>query len=114
MSDATDKLSSEEFLDSLTGFEEISVRNKFEADILHLAGSSPTMFTRALAFVLHKRDGHNDTEAWKYAMGLSLRECNGLFAEEKDADDDGDDEGKGDASDDDLQPTQLTTLRTSA
>jgi hypothetical protein len=71
----------EETFDSLTGFDEIAIAQRFGRSVGDLATSDPSMFGRALVFVIKRRDGANDEEAWNAAMGLSMKGFTEFFAE---------------------------------
>jgi hypothetical protein len=74
----------EEVFDSLTGFDEMAITQHFGKTINDLAGD-PTMFGRALAFVVERRGGASDDEARTTVLGMALKDVTGYFAEETDA-----------------------------
>jgi len=59
----------EEMAGSLTGFDEIAIEQSFKRPLTEL---SETMQARALAFVLARRKGSTDTEAYGYCMRSTL------------------------------------------
>lgn len=77
----TDMTATEVF-ESLTGFDEIAIAQKFGTDVTVLADTKPTMFMRALVYVLKRRDGMTDAEAKNAAMGLTLKAAEGYFADD--------------------------------
>jgi len=80
------KLSAEETFESLTGFDEIAISQAFKADVSDLAQNRATTFTRALYFVLLRRDGKSDTDAKKTALETRLGDVLDNFADEDDVD----------------------------
>jgi hypothetical protein len=85
------KPSIEEVTRSLTGYDELAIQKHFKADWTALAETSPVAVTRALVFVMERRRGLTDQDAYKAAMGLTIGECTARFADT----DEQDDEGKG-------------------
>lgn len=75
-------MTGEEMFESLTGFEEIGISNHFGAEVGNLAEAKPTMFLRAMVFTHLTREGLNAHEAKNRAMGMTLKECNGYFADD--------------------------------
>lgn len=73
----------EEFLDSLTGFDEIAIEKAFGADITSLLTKQATMSMRALVFVARRRDGLSDAEARKSVMEAPLSEVKAFFPDEE-------------------------------
>ena len=76
--------------ESLTGFDEIAIEKWFTGELSTLSG---TKSMRALAFVLARRDGKADKEAYGDAMRATLKEITESFAD-IDTGDEGDDAGK--------------------
>ena len=76
----TDK-TAEEVLDSLTGFDEMAIKQHFGAPISDLA-TDQSMLARALVFVLRRRDGNSDDDARNQVLAMSLKEILGFFSEE--------------------------------
>lgn len=66
-----------EVMGSLDGWEEIAVERFFGADAL--ASDSETKVCRMLLFVLERRDGALDDEAYKTAMGARLSDLKAIF-----------------------------------
>jgi hypothetical protein len=83
-----EKLTAEEAAESLTGFDEIAIEQMFRKDISDLSG---TMSMRAIMFVLYRRNGQSDSDAFRAVMAAPLKEIQAGFAEV--------DEGKADGSD---------------
>jgi len=69
----------EEVFDSITGFDEIAISTHFGRTIQDLAETEPSMFGRALVFVVKRREGLEDAEARKAALTMTLKECNEDF-----------------------------------
>jgi len=72
----TDKIDASELANSFTGFDEIAIRQRFGASAEDL---SSTMLTRAVMFIIHRRDGAKDSDAYRSAMNLTLGELGDLF-----------------------------------
>lgn len=73
-----------EHLDSLTGFEELAIAQHFGFDITTLLDRSPSMAGRALIFSVHAREKETSpSDAYKAAMGLTMREVDDYFAAEE-------------------------------
>jgi hypothetical protein len=69
----------EESAESLTGFDEIAIQRQFGKEVGDL---SATMSTRALVFVKALRENGSDaTAAYHTAMGMSLKDVMGSFAD---------------------------------
>lgn len=88
-----------EYLESLTGFEEIAVAKAFGEDPMALK-ERPSTLLRALVFVDHKRQGKRDPEAKQAALELTIGDLGNYFADEEpdlDPDDPDTDEGKDDS-----------------
>jgi hypothetical protein len=75
------KQSVDEIAGSLTGFDEIAIQQMFRGDMSDL---SPTMTARALVFVLKRREGLSDKDAYSAVMHLPLGEVNDSFGIEGD------------------------------
>ena len=73
-------ITSDEMLDSLTGFDEVAI-SKWFGDIAGLVEGG-SMFGRSLVFVMKRREGASDADAHGAAMSLTLREVNDYFADE--------------------------------
>lgn len=78
------KVTADEFLESMNGFDEIAIEQRFGDDVLNLAQKQPTRFTRALVFVLLRRDGKSDAEAYQSVMEMGLGAVQNYFADEED------------------------------
>lgn len=76
------QISTEEMIESLTGFEEIAIAKAFGGEVFDLAQTKQTMFVRSLVFVHFKREGDDDKRAKEKAMGLTLGEAQGYFSDE--------------------------------
>lgn len=82
---ATD-MTGEEMFESFTGYDEIAVAKAFGLEVGSLANEKPTMFLRCMVFVHLRRQGKTDVEAKDVVMNMSLKECNGYFAENEEVD----------------------------
>lgn len=67
----------EDITGSLNGFDELAIEKKFGKELGSLNG---TMTLRALVFVLERRNGKEDREAYNEAMRRTLIECRDTFA----------------------------------
>ncbi|MGL5928600.1 MAG: hypothetical protein ACRCY8_06670 [Dermatophilaceae bacterium] len=63
-------MDAQEFVLSLSGFDEIAIEKAFGSDLEGLTGQK-TM--RALSFVKHRRDGKSDVEAYEACMSESQK-----------------------------------------
>jgi len=79
---ATKKPTLKEVSQSLTGFDEIAIKQKFSTSLAQLSQDDATQFARALAFVLERRDGKNDAEAYHIVQTDTLAKINARFREE--------------------------------
>lgn len=79
----------QEVAESLTGFDEIAIKQKFGMALKPLGDEDQTQFLRALVFVLRRRDGKQDAEAFHLAQAATLSEVSAQFqqpGEEAEAD----------------------------
>lgn len=67
--------------ESLTGFDEIAITHHFGHTIADLAQTNASMFVRALVFIIKRREGATDEDARNAAMGMTLKDSTGFFAE---------------------------------
>lgn len=88
------KLTASEVVQSLTGFDEIAIEQKFGDDISVIGSKSVGKFGRALGFILLRRSGMKDAEALTRVQGMTRAEVDELFANESDADLPGSEAGK--------------------
>lgn len=82
---ADDLIDSEEVFRSMTGFEEIAVEQCFRRRVRSLA-EDETMLMRAIMFVVRKREGMADPDAFRSTMLDRLDDLTARF--KKPADDD--------------------------
>lgn len=75
---------------SIDGFEQIAIRQTFRERLDQLAADG-TMFMRALLFVVAKRAGMNDGDAYRNVMLLPLDEVVGRFKSDGEPDEDDED-----------------------
>lgn len=74
-----------EVLDSVTGFDEIAVKQKFGAPLSELMKSDGLQGARALIFVMEKHDGKSDPEAFHVCQSLRVADVNDRFSTEDSA-----------------------------
>ena len=67
-------LTAEEVLDSLTGHDEVAIAHHFGQTWTSLAEADSSMLSRALAFIVKRREGATDDDARNAAMGLTVKE----------------------------------------
>lgn len=72
------KPSVEETFLSVNGFDDIAVEQKFGKELSDL---SPVKTTRALVFVLKRRDGSSDADAFRAVMEMGLGDLNECFSD---------------------------------
>lgn len=83
----TEQLSFTDIINSLTGYEETEIENRFGAPIADLL-ENITRAGRALIFIVEKRATGKSEASYKTAMSLKLSEVNDRFkSEDEDADD---------------------------
>jgi hypothetical protein len=92
----------EEVLESLTGFDEMAIKQHFGSTVSDLAGDQ-TMLGRGLVFVLKRRDGLNDDDARNAALGMPLKDITSYFADE--SEESGKDEPSSELSPETSQPS---------
>lgn len=78
----TDKLTGRDIADSMTGFDEIAIAQRFGRTAADLAQNDGSMFLRSLIFVAKRREGLSDDEAWNAALGLPMKEAGEFFAQD--------------------------------
>lgn len=83
-------LTSDEVYFTLTGFEEQAISKEFAESPLILSRQDRLRWLRAMAFVVMKRDGQKDKDAFKAAMEMPLGEIVKFFNQAEQSD-----EGKG-------------------
>lgn len=74
----------EEVAESLTGFDEIAVTKHFGVDVYMDSETKPVLIQRALVFILKRRDGLTDTDAYQAAMSMPLSEVSDYCAKAED------------------------------
>lgn len=72
----------QEVSESLTGFDEIAIKQKFGDTLKRLGDDDQTQFLRALVFVLRRRDDKSDAEAYHLAQSLTLGEVADEFSQD--------------------------------
>lgn len=81
--DAETKVTVEEMIESLTGFEEIAIKKAFDSDIFNLLNTAPTTAGRALVFIDKKRSGLSDKDAKNEALEMRLKDVDDYFEDEE-------------------------------
>lgn len=66
---------------SLTGYDELAIAKHYGADVVELQ-ERPLMFLRALMFVMERRGGAKDAEAYRIAMSATGAEVNDYFPDD--------------------------------
>lgn len=79
--ETTERLDPQSLARSVDGFEKIAIRQLFRQRFDELAADG-AMFMRALLFVIHKRDGQADPDAFRNSMLLPLGAVVARFADE--------------------------------
>ncbi|GAA1977495.1 hypothetical protein GCM10009798_43390 [Nocardioides panacihumi] len=77
-------MTADDFFESLTGFDEIAIKQHFGASVSNLK-DEPMDFMRALVFVAERREGKTDIQAKDAALTLTVREVLAYFPAEMDA-----------------------------
>lgn len=95
----------EELGRSLTGFEELAIHKAFGRVVDELTG---TMTLRAMLFILRKREGTADKDAYQQVMSMPLGEVSEQFTIPGTADDDSGKEQGG--SGDGLPPSSVSEV----
>jgi hypothetical protein len=91
-------MTAEDFVGTLSGWDEIAIEKAFGEDFLTLRKRGTTM-VRALVFVAFKRQGQKHDEAYRSAMDMPMSDLENYFAEEEpelDPSEPETDQGKGD------------------
>jgi hypothetical protein len=81
MTDNAELIDPDEIARSLTGFEEIAIENMFRKAV-HVLADDGTAMMRALLFVLEKRDGMADVDAFRKVMLMRLDDVVARFAQD--------------------------------
>lgn len=92
-----------EFMESLTGFDEIAMEKHLGVDVYTEGEAKPMRMMRALAFVVHRRAGLTDVQAKEAALSMPVAAVNAMFAdnsEDVDPSDPDSESGKGDSEPD--------------
>lgn len=66
---------------SLTGFDEVAITKFFGVEYTELE-DRPMMFLRTLMFIVERRGGTKDSEAYKAAMNATTREVSDYFPDD--------------------------------
>lgn len=75
----SDKINADEVVRSLNGFEDIAIEKAFGAPLLKM---DEMRAPRALVFVLRKREGLNDFDAYNASMEMTFGELTEIFETE--------------------------------
>jgi hypothetical protein len=80
----SNNLSAEEFMDSLTGFDEIGIQKVFGAKPIELGRKDRSGLMRGLYMIAQRREGLSEAEAKKAALGATLKEVGDFFPDAED------------------------------
>ncbi len=80
--------------ESMTGFDEIAIEQLFRSPVEKMSG---TLQMRAMVFILRRREGMSDVDAFKAVMNLPFGDVDAQFRDEDE--DEGPEVGKEPASD---------------
>lgn len=94
------ELTAQQVRDSVSGYEELAIEEKFGHIYEEIAQTRPSMFGRALLFTLKRREGVVDVDAYDAVMKMSLQEVSDSFAEPSE-----EEEGKGDGPEQQPEPS---------
>lgn len=72
-----------EMLESLTGYEEIAIREAFGHEITELLDTSYTTAARALVLVDAARKGQAAKDAKQTALSMTIKQVNDFFVEDE-------------------------------
>lgn len=75
----TQRMGIDEFIESLTGYEEIAVKGAFGAKPAELGKGDKAALIRSLYFVLKRREGLKDIEAKDAALSATIGEVGRSF-----------------------------------
>lgn len=92
----TAKMSADEVLGTLTGYDEIAIAKKFGAEVLDLMETRPLTGLRALVYIQkrreltteHTKQSSVDQAAYEHVMGLTVTQVQDLIADDEDDEDD--------------------------
>lgn len=76
-------ITGQEMAESLTGFDQIAVKNRFGKDPFQFGEDEGPTFVRALVFVQKRRDGMSDDDAYDHAMNLPVGALKDAFLEDE-------------------------------
>lgn len=83
------ELTTQEVLESLTGYEELGIREAFGAPVQKFIGEGDVFtYHRALIFVLRKREGMSHAQALKASLSLTVKTVVDYFTEPDESGDD--------------------------
>lgn len=76
-------LSLPEVVETLTGFDEQYIRERYGSDIEDLLDNQPREGMRALAIAVVKHEGTSADLAYTHVMGLNMKQLNDFFADDE-------------------------------
>lgn len=79
---STEKMTVEEFIATLTGYDEQAIKVAFGAKPAELNDGDKSALIRSLYFTAKRREGLTDAEAKKAAQAATLGEVNGSFSDD--------------------------------
>lgn len=94
---------SDEVFDSITGHDEMAIAQHFGQTVGDLLVTNPSMYTRALAFVVKRRAGVNDDDARNAVLEMPMKDVFTFFATEAD-----EESGKGEPAPEQEPETSLS------
>jgi hypothetical protein len=74
----------EDVYESINGLDRIAIAQRFGQTSQHLAENDVEMFATALIFVVKRREGATDNEAYEAALLVTNKELKTFFAEPSD------------------------------
>lgn len=89
----------EDFLDSLTGFDEIAIEKAFGGEVIDMMQKTPSKALRSLVFIQRRREGMKDADARTSALEMRLGDVQAFFPDDDEVtpDEPATDAGKGDS-----------------
>jgi hypothetical protein len=81
---AETELTAEDYVKSLTGFDEIAIARAFDGADMSALSKRPSTLLRACVFVDQRRKGLRDPEAYQAALTLTLDELEQYFPDAED------------------------------
>lgn len=83
ITEAITDLTQVEAIESLTGYDELAIKQKFGAPIGALFDESISTARRALVFAIYSRQDNGPKDAYKAAMNLTVGDLDRVFGEDE-------------------------------